>query len=46
MFEDAKVDRLLFWSNAPGDGMFSFDVDPSHEVRLETISAIARLRQS
>lgn len=40
MLEDAKVDRLLVWLNAPGDGVPCRDVDPADEVRLDSISTV------
>lgn len=32
MLEDAKVDGLLVWPYAPGDGMFSFNIDPADKI--------------
>jgi hypothetical protein len=34
MFEDAEVDGALVWLDAPGDGVVTFDIDPSDEVGL------------
>ena len=32
MLEDAKIDRLLVWPYAPGDGMLGFNIDPADKV--------------
>lgn len=32
MLEDPKIERLLMGLNAPGDGMFGFDVDPAYKI--------------
>jgi hypothetical protein len=38
VLEDAKVDRLLMWLDAPRDGVSCRDVDPANEVRLSELA--------
>lgn len=35
MLEDAKIEGLLVRLDAPGNSMFFFDTDPSHEIGLD-----------
>lgn len=34
MFKDAEVDGSLVRLDAPGDGVVTFDIDPSDEIGL------------
>lgn len=40
VLKDAKVQRLLVWLYAPGDGVACGDVDPADKIRLATRSAL------